>query len=147
MKSKDFSVKGRNFKVRKLDPFKQLHIARRLAPILQEMIPGMKESGVLKEGGLKDVEKLSMEEQLDLAAKFITPILSGASKLSDEDTDKIMFGLLETVEMQQQPTGNWCNVVSGNLLMVEDLELPELLNLAGRSFWFNLSRFFNVLPQ
>lgn len=142
---RDFEYGSRKFKLSKLDPFKQLHVVRRIAPILNDMLPALKDSGALK-GGLKEIEGLPESEKLDMVVKVISPIMMGMSKLTDEDTEIVVHGLLEAVEMQQ-PTGNWVKISTGKMLMVQDMDLPVLLNLAGRSFMFNLARFFSVLPQ
>lgn len=142
---KNFEFGGRKFQLCKIDAFKQLHIVRRVAPMLNDMLPAITASGVLK-GGVKEIETLPEEQKLDLIAKFISPIMMGLSKLTDADTEVVMHGLLEAVEVQQ-PTGNWAKVSSNKMLMIQDMELPMLINIAGRAFMFNISRFFSALPQ
>lgn len=142
---RDFEYGGRKFKLNKIDAFKQLRIVRRVTPILSDLLPALKDSGVLK-GGLKDLASLSENEKLDHISKFLSPVLMGVSKLSDEDTEIVLLGLLESVEMQQK-AGNWMRVSTDKMLMVQDMELPTMVNLAGRAFMFNLSGFFSALPQ
>lgn len=140
-----FILGGVEFKVRKVNPFKQLHIARRIAPILGELLPVMKKSGALK-GGMKAIENLPEAEKLSMVGEFLSPILMGTSKLSDADTEFVLLGLLEAVE-RKQPQGNYAKLVNDNMLMFQDMELGTMINLAGRAFMFNLAGFFGVLPH
>lgn len=133
-----FELNGRKFKLNKIDPFKQFHVVRRIAPILSEMLPSMKGAAA------KDIDKLSEEEKLDLVTKFAGPIMMGLSRLSDADADYVLYCLLSSVEMQQS-AGNWAKVATNSMLMLQDLELAQLLNIGGRAFMFNLSGFFAVL--
>lgn len=138
---RDFEIGGRKFKLSKLDPFKQMHIVRRVAPILGDLFPVMQ--GVKK---ADDFDKLPEDAKLEKLSNFVTPIMNGFSKLSDADAELVLHGLLSSVEMQQT-TGNWAKISQGSMLMIQDLDLPLLLQIAGRAFMFNLSGFFGALPQ
>lgn len=135
-----FEFGGRKFQLRKIDAFRQFHVVRRIGPILSELLP------VLKAGQAFNLERATEEQKLDALAKFATPIMLGFSKLSDADADYVLFRLLAAVEMQQS-AGNWAPVATDTMLMIQDLELPAMLQLAGRAFMYNLSGFFAVLPQ
>ncbi len=138
---RDFVLGARTFRVNKLDPFKQFHIARRIGPMLAEMIPA---AGGAK--SVKDFEKLSEAEKFDLFAKFAPVVMKGLAKMSNEDADFVLHGLLEAVELHQNPGYAKVFNPDAKMLMVGDLLLPQLLHLAGRSFMFNLSGFFDALP-
>lgn len=137
----EFKLGTRQFKMSKIDAFKQFHIARRISPILAEMLPAMQE--------MKNVSKLgelSEEAKLEQIAKFVAPIMMGLSKLSDADSEFVLYGLLASVEVQQSG-GNWAPIARGPMLMIQEFELPDLLQIAGRAFMFNLSGFFGALPR
>lgn len=135
----NFEISGKKFKVSKINVMKQYHVVRRIAPILGEMIPSIKSIA-------KKSENLSQEEMLDQAAEILTPIMNGLSKLSDKDSDFVLFTLLSAVEVQQE-AGNWARLVQNDSLMFDTFELPILLQAAGRSFVFNMSGFFAVLQR
>lgn len=141
MSDRDFEIGPRKFKLSKLDPFKQFHIVRRVGPILSDLLPTMKNVGELK-----GAESMSETEKLEKIAAFAGPIMQGLSKLSDADADFVMVGLLASVEVQQAG-GNWARVAHNGMIMIQDLELPQLLQIAGRAFMFNLSGFFGALPH
>lgn len=138
---RDFTIGGREFKLNKLDAFKQFHIVRRIAPLLSELLPAMKDATKLKE-----FEGLSEDDKFGRVAGFVGPIMKGLSNLSDADADLVLFGLLSSVEMKQS-AGNWAKVATTSMLMIQDLELPVLLQIAGKAFMFNLAGFFAGLPQ
>lgn len=138
---RDFEIGNRKFKLCKLEAFKQFHVVRRLTPILSDLLPGI---GSFQK--LKGYELLSEDQKLDQVAKFAGPVFTGLAKLSDTDADFVLYGLLSAVEMQQT-TGNWAKVSTGSMLMIQDMDLAVLIQLAGRSFMYNLSGFFAALPQ
>ena len=135
-----FEIGNRKFKIFKLDAFKQFHIVRRTTPILTEMLPVLKDLSVTTKN-----QNLSESEKFEQMAKILGPVMTGLSKLSDEDANKVLYGLLSAVETQQ-PQGGWAKVATESMLMMQDLELPTLLQIAGRAFAYNLSGFFSALP-
>lgn len=142
MADNSFTIGARQFKLRKIHAMKQYHIVRRIAPILAEFLPVIQDIVKLsKDKG--DVNEAQKFEQIALLA---APLLRGLSKLSDKDSDHVLYGLLTAVEMQQDGMG-WARLSTGEQLMFDDLSLPILLQAAGRSFLYNLSDFFDVLPR
>lgn len=142
MSDRDFEIGSNKFKLNKIDAFKQFHIVRRVSPILADLLPAMKNFQKATTG-----KELSEEEKLDQFAEVAAPLMKGLSKLSDADSELVLYGLLQSVEWQQSG-GNWMRVSNGSMLMVQDtFELPVLLQLAGRAFMFNLAGFFAGLPK
>ena len=142
MAERNFSVGTQEFQLNKIDTFKQFHIARRIAPILGDMLPAMKDLAASKKG----IDDLPEDQKFDQLAKMADPILKGLAKLNDEDANKVLLGLLSSIEVKQQ-SGNWSKVATESRIMFEDIDLPTLLNAAGRAFMFNLSGFFDMLPR
>jgi hypothetical protein len=138
---RNFKIGAREFKLLKIDTFKQWHIARRLGPIIGDIIPvAQRLKPVFEQQGISETEKF------EAVAKLFQPIMNGLSKLSDADSDFILLGLCSSVEMKN--SGVWSRVVHEKAgLMFQDLELPELLQIAGRAFQFNLAGFFKSNPQ
>lgn len=136
-----FEVGPRKFSLVKLDAFKQFHIARRMGPILADLVPELQ--GLMR---VKNFDKLPEDDKLERLSKLAGPFMTGISKLTDEDANYVLFGLLASIQVQQA-SGNWANVYANDMLMINDLELPVLLNIASRAFMFNLSGFFAGLPR
>lgn len=141
MSERDFQIGAQEFKLSKIDPFKQFHIVRRLGPILGDIIPVAQSIKNAVSG------EQSEDQKFETIAKLVQPILNGLSKLSDEDSNRVLLGLLSSVEMKQSPAGNWARVARDESLMIETLDLPVLLQAAGRAFAYNLSGFFCTAHQ
>lgn len=143
MADNSFQIGDREFKVSKINAMKQYHIVRKIAPILGELLPNLKEIAVSK----KDVDAMNSEEQFEQIAKIASPIMNGLSKLNDKDSEYVLYSLLAAVEMKQG-SGNWARIVTGeSTLMFQDLDLATLIQAAGRAFMFNMSGFFAVLQR
>lgn len=134
-----FSIGGKEFSLSKLDAFKQFHIVRRVGPILTQLLPHLNALSKLKEDP-SDPDKLAQ------LAALATPILDGLSKLSDADADYVLHNLLASVQVKQAH-GNWATIYANGGMMINDLELPVLMQCAGRAFAYNLAGFFAALPQ
>jgi hypothetical protein len=140
MNERDFEIEGRKYKLNKIDTFKQFHIARRLSPIMGEIMmvaPKVKE--------IKD--DMSESEKLNALAQLAKPVMEGFSKLSDEDANFVLLGLCGSVEVHQSESNSWARIARDNTLLFNTLELPTLLQLAGRAFMFNLSGFINTAQR
>lgn len=142
MTEQDFQVGSRDFKLSKIDAFKQFHIVRRLGPILGDIIPvAQKLKGLLKD------DSQSEDDKFEVIAQLAKPIMEGLSKLSDQDANTVLLGLLSAVEVRQMPAGNWARIARDNNMMIQDLELPVMLQVAGRAFAYNLAGFFATAHQ
>jgi hypothetical protein len=136
----DFELGGRKFKIGKLNAFKQFHVVRRIAPILSDLLPAIGEIQKVQ----KEENSKTESEKFDELIKIVSPMLMGLSKLSDKDSEFVLFSLLSCAEVQLGAT--WTRLSTESMLMVQDMELPALLQVASRSFMVNLSNFFAVLP-
>lgn len=147
MSERDFEENGYKFKLNKIDTFKQFHIVRRIGPILGDIMPVVAKL----RSKFKDMEEEQDEgKKFEQIALLIHPIMQGLSKLSDQDADFVLLGLLSAIEMQQiniNGSSLWMKVSNDSGLQFQSLELPTLLQIAGRSFAYNLRSFFSLLPQ
>lgn len=142
MVDNSFQIGQREFKLSKINAMKQFHIARRIAPLLGELLPKLKEISKLK-----DQENVSQDEQLETLGKFLGPLMEGLGKLSDKDSEFVLYGLMAAVEMKQAEHGNYARLVVDGRLMFEDIGLDIMLQTAGRAFVYNLSGFFDALRK
>ena len=136
-----FEIGGKKYSCVKLDVFKQFHVARRIAPILADLLPHMP-----KIGSMKEFESLPEEQKFELLAKLAPPFMNGLAKLPNDVAEEVLHSLLSCVQVQQ-PQGNWAFLSVGGTLMFQDLDLGPMMQIAGRSFMHNLSGFFAALPQ
>lgn len=133
-------IKGRKFKIGKTEVMKQFHVARRISPILTDALPAMKKMKELQENG--GFDELDENRKLDAIAGVITPFVHGMAKLGDADAELVLFSLLGCCEVYQTEFKTWARVANEKMLMMQDLDLPTLLQVAGRSFMHNLAGFF-----
>jgi hypothetical protein len=141
MTDRDFEIGSIKFKLGKINAIKQFQIARRVAPILSEMLPML--DPIAK--SMND-QSLSESEKFGKGVVLAKPVLEGFSKLSDKDSEYVLFTLLSSVEMQQS-SGNWAKLANESMILFQDLELSVLMNAAGRAFFHNLTGFFAALPR
>ena len=134
-----FEINGKQFKLSKINALKQFHIVRKIGPILSDMVP------VLQKIAKENTESKSESEKLESAGELAGPIMLGLSRLSDKDAEFVLFNLLAAVEMNQG--SNWARISNGEVLMFDNLDMPTMLNAAGRAFMFNMSGFFAALQR
>ena len=140
--TEDFEINGRKFKLNKINALIQFHIVRRIGPLLTDLMT------VLGQIKSKNVDGLDEEAKLQEFARIANPIMLGLSKLSDADSEYVLFRLLSAVEIHQDQFNIWTKVATpDNGIVMQDLEFPILIQAATRSLMFNLKGFFSLLPQ
>lgn len=127
----DFTVGNHTYKSRKLDAFTQLHIARRISPLL---------------GSLGDAYKKFLASGKDPLV-VLEPVSQAVSQLKDADVNYVMNHCLSVCQ-RRQADAVWANVASINGgLQFEDIELPEMLLICWHVLEENLGRFMAALPS
>lgn len=124
----DFEYGGHQYNIGKLNGFQQLHVARRIAPILTGL------AGMAMASGGKKLE----------FAQAVEPMVLAVSKLSDEDTEMIIGTCLEVVSRK---TGNktMAPVFSSGTCMFDDLDMMGMLRLTAEVVKVNLGNIFGAL--
>lgn len=118
------TIGGNKYRSKKMDPFKQFHVIRRMGPLFPNV------SGFLKEAEKPDADRL-------LQAGYIAAALG---RLSDPDANFIMNSCLATCERLQGTV--WAAVADNNGgMMFTDIELPEMLELVWRVLKDNFGAF------
>lgn len=113
-------VGAHTYRFRKMDAFTQLHVARRLAPLL---------------AGLGKFSELSLDSAFG-------PIAQALAKVSDEDINYILHRCLAATD-RKLPAGGWMPVWNkqANTSQFADLALPDLMSITAKSLEANLSSF------
>lgn len=136
----EFKCGSFNYRAGVIDARAQFHIVRRLAPFLTALLPVLRKFGEMKAAG-KKASDISQEEMLE-----IVPGLGGAlSDMDDETADYVIFGLLAVVTRDQGNGLGWAPVSIGRSINYMDINMPQMITLAGRSLMANLGDFFVVL--
>lgn len=137
----DVLIGDKKFKLNKINALIQFHIIRRIGPLLSELM------GVMAQIAKKNVDGMSEDDKLSEFAKIANPIMAGLSKLSDTDSEYVLFRLLASVEMHQPQFNMWAKVAADTGILMQDLEIAVLMQLATKALMFNLKGFFSLLPQ
>lgn len=128
--SDEADVFGKRYKFRKLDVFDQADVLFDLGEIVAEFFK-------MKEAALK------LKDNPEKLFEMIVPVFSKISQIPKEKRKEVIMTLLSVVEIKQAK--NWASLVSNGSLMFP-LELPAMLNLAGRSFMFHIRPFLDAIP-
>ena len=135
----DFELSGYSYKCGTIDARKQFHIVRRLLPVISGVVQSGMDSGGLVKG------KPSLEYLSGKGSVAIEAIASAIGKLSDEDADYVIFGLLACVTRKQENGLGWAKVSNGNAMMFADIGMADMLKLAYSAFEANMQDFFAVI--
>lgn len=120
------------YTIGKINPMKQFHIARRLAPALAAV-------------GLTVAQLKELKGLEDLAA-VLGPLSGVAAAMSDEDAEYVIYTCLSAVQ-RVQPDGRGAPVtVNGEKrLMFEDMGMPQMLMLTFQVVRENMGGFMQEL--
>jgi hypothetical protein len=131
-----FSCGKYSYRAGAIDARSQFHIVRRMTPFLNGLVPLL--------SGLKTIDEVKGIDQ-GAALKAMPAFTEILAEMDDDTADYVIFGLLSTVTRDQGKGLGWAPVSNGKSLMFNDISMPEMLTLAGRSLAANLGDFFGVL--
>lgn len=116
----EFEIDGIKYRVAPINARKQFHIVRRLMSILS---------------GLSEVSG----EDVD-AASALDKFGDALSKLSDEDADYCIFGLLSSISRKAEGGVGWTPICAEKTIMFEDInsDMVKMFTLAWNSLNHNI---------
>lgn len=122
----EFSVNGFDYRSSKMDALTQLHVVRRLSPVI----------GALRDfaAGGADAAK---------ALDVLEPVAMVAARLPDEDVNYIVNSCLSTVQRKQDGDRGWANIwnASAKRPLFEDIGMVEMLTISGHVIMDALGNF------
>lgn len=130
--SLEFEVAGQRYRAEKLDAFKQLHVSRKIAPIIPRLLPmfvKFSESGD------------AMKADLVGMAEAFEPLAQALADIPDADCEYVFNACLGVVMRNQQ--GNWASVwsQSAKSLMFDDIDLGVMVQITTKVIWDSLGNF------
>ncbi|MGF6837066.1 hypothetical protein QF001_000933 [Paraburkholderia youngii] len=132
--SLEFEVAGQRYRAEKLDAFKQLHVSRKIAPIVPKLLPMF----------LKFAEQGdSMKADLAGMAEAFEPLAQALADMPDADCEYVFNACLAVVARNQG--GNWASVWSGGSLMFDDIDIGAMVQIASKVIWDSLGPFIQGL--
>lgn len=128
--SLEFEVAGQRYRAEKLDAFKQLHVSRKIAPIVPKLLPMFMKFAEQK-GALQD----------DIAgmAEAFEPLAQALAEMPDADCEYVFNACLGMVMRNQQ--GNWASIWAGGSLMFDDIDLGAMVQITAKVIWDSLGAF------
>lgn len=141
----EITLSGNQYRIGKLNTFNQLHLSRKLAPLVPELVPAfVKIQKVLAPAEGQDAPVIGLDQVADIAS-LLGPFTDALAGLSDEDTEYITSLCMSVVQRQSGAT--WAAVwnASAKTFMFQDIELDTMLLLQVRVIQANLGNFIRGL--
>ncbi len=136
----EFSIKNHSYCTRRMSAFQQLHIARRLLPILAK-IPDM--IGF----GLEDIIQKPKTAIAGVVANIgrinLDAIAETFARLEQGDVDYILNACLDSVQIKDPKGTRWARVREKGVLMYDHIGMREMLGIAVNVIKDNLGDFFD----
>ncbi len=145
----EFELDGRQFRVKKLDAFKQLHLSRKVAPLLPPLAPLIIKisENAKNEIGAKSSSPLSTD--ILAFAALAEPFAEALADMKDEHAEHIFTLTLTSVEIQTNTTPNvWMPLWIPGSKMASEIEFNDaakLLPIVVRVIIHNLGNFMDAL--
>lgn len=125
-------VAGHDYQVGKLNALQQFHVTRRLGPTL--LILGIS----------MDMLRQGMKVELSDLVAHAGPVVEFLSKMSDEDSEYVIFTCLAVVKRKQGEA--WADVLAGGKqLMFADMDFAVMIRLVVAVLKENLGNFLKGL--
>ena len=142
----EVTLGDRLYRIGRMNVNDQFHVARRLLPLVADILPAAQEMFKLFPEPTKEGEEPKPAPQVNMTAA-LQPLLGAIGKLKDEDCDYIIAKCLAVVSRQDANGQMWANVWNGRAgrLQYEDISLPEMLQLTGHVIMENIADFSPAL--
>ena len=151
--AREIELNGAQYSIGRLTAKQQLHVSRRIAPVIPAMIPAfLKLAAKLKAAGGAEASTSSAEKakrllEADLSdlGEALQPFADALAALNDADADYVFDNCLSAVQRRQE-TG-WARVVSleQKTMMFQDMDLGVILPLVVQVIVANLGPFIQGL--
>ena len=130
----EFEVAGTKYRSSKLNAFEQLHVFRKLAPIVGA-------AGSLVEA----IRPREGESLLDLRVDALMPLITAISEMPEDDVNFVLKKCLSVVQRSQATAAGeaWANVWSpgADRPMFEDIDAMQMIQIALAVIQDNLGNF------
>lgn len=123
------TINGIEYSIGKLPAFEQMHVSRRILPILPFLVGAF----------ASHKGEISQDAILDIA---MGGFADAFAKMSDDDVNYVTRTCLAACERKQEK--GFSKVMVKNTLMFDDIELDTILGLTVAVIEENLARFFPI---
>lgn len=158
----DVMVKGQRYRLGKMVAVKQLHVARKLMPIMAQLGTIAKAMAPLENAvtamptvtGAAFAAMPAADQSpaanplLKLDLTELTPVAQALAGLPDADVDFVVYSALAVVMRAMPGDSGWVPVLGqNNVIMFDDIDMIAMLNLVGQVVWGNLRGFMPAPAQ
>lgn len=141
------TISGKNYTIGRLNALDQLHVSRKIAPIIPSLIPIISE---VAKGGLSkviesmesgdDVELENIDlKELDGLSDALSPLMEVIAGMSEADTNLVIHKCLSVVIRDSAV------LCRGESIMFDDLDMMQILPLVVAVIRKNLGNFIQDL--
>ncbi|WP_179995603.1 phage tail assembly chaperone [Acinetobacter sp. YH16053] len=135
-------IGGHDYTIGRLNALDQLHVSRKIAPIVPNIMPILTE--VAKGDLEKVIESIESDENAELGgleplAKALEPFMEAIAKMPEDDVNYVIHKCLSVVKR------NGSVVCRGESIMFDDLGMNHLLPLTVAVIRTNLGNFIQGL--
>ncbi|MNR86943.1 hypothetical protein D3C71_1163810 [compost metagenome] len=141
------TISGKNYTIGRLNALDQLHVSRKIAPIIPSLIPLISE--VAKGGLSKVIESLESGDdvelenidlkELDGLSSALSPLMDVIAGMSEDDTNLVIHKCLSVVNR------DGALLCRGESIMFDDLDMMQILPLVVAVIRKNLGNFIQDL--
>jgi len=146
----EFEIDGQSYRAVKLDTFAQLHLSRKISPVLPKLLPAMFKvfqsgrRGVFAE--LADSEEPKVDAvMIDDLATALEPVAAVLAGMSDQDAEYVYSACLAVV--QRRVDNNWTPIWSKqqSVCLFDDIDLGVMTQIVARVTMDSLGGFIKGL--
>ncbi len=142
----EFEINGLKFRAGKLDVFKQLHVSRKVAPVLPKLMPVFLEFAKSAQTAAAVVYPTGTAPAggVDLAAmaSAVEPLAKVLAEMPDADVEYVVNACLSVVAINQ--ANNWANVLApSGIVMFDAVDMPVTVQLVAKVIQDSLGPFLS----
>lgn len=150
--SREIEIQGKRYSIGRLSAKQQLHVSRRIAPVIPPMIPAFLKLGANLRAQAPADGKSGVDRALDLLggdadgfSEALQPFADALAAMTDADADYVIDNCLMAVQRYQE-TG-WARVVTveSKQYMFADMDMGVILPLVVQVVVANLGPFIQGL--
>jgi hypothetical protein len=149
---REIEIKGNRYSIGRLSAKQQLHVSRRIAPVIPPMIPAFLKLGenLRSQAGQDGTSGVDRALNLfggdaDGFSSALQPFADALAAMTDADADYVIDNCLTVVQRQQ--ASGWARVVTmeGKQYMFADMDMEVILPLVVQVIVANLGPFIQGL--
>lgn len=137
-----FQIDDKNYRLEKLDTFSQLHLARKVAPLLPKLLPVLP---VALSVGIQIKDAVEKKQDVPISSMesisyILEPAIDAMATMSKEDVEYVV-GLCLTVAKRQ--SGDvWMAAWHNGQLMLGDMDMVTMVKIVWKVIEMNLANYF-----